>query len=505
METRGWGAACLTGMVNILGGLTFGWTAIGASSAAAMLWPCMYNSDNSWKNSGLVAFINVGATMGSLGGGYVWQRLGFKKSLALGSILACTAAWSMFAYDYGQQMAARFVTGVGIGIISSTAPAYVNQMSERYFDSDDSPTGKIGGRLGCLFQVAVTFGIFLANFAGYFLLGEHRDDGSLFNDDGSGFCNEYEVSDPHWYRNQNTFLFVPGCGLSALTLLLSFIMEESPLWVQNDGYQQASDAEGKFESEVVAKEPTSTRTWILGVMGCVALQLTGINAVMFYSGKFFDAANYKHKVFGSVLVMAWNFISTLIALVLVNKFGRRGLMLRGLFLVAVSITLLTPMDEWIHNDSAKAAMCFGCLGVYILGFEMGPGCLFWVYLPELAPPGSPLFAFCNALQWVFTLIVTFVFPPLQEAVGGYVFWFFAAPALVSFVFHVFCLPETGGSDPRKAQMYAKDMLRNTSGDKAWNVLTMKNRIEAGDWILDPSPSSPTYKQPFPDEQVQLAH
>eukprot|EP00756_Hemistasia_phaeocysticola_P006372 Hpha_TRINITY_DN13795_c0_g2::TRINITY_DN13795_c0_g2_i1::g.142822::m.142822 len=230
------------------------------------------------------------------------------------------------------------------------------------------------------------------------------------------------VGRPRSARSWRPRLCLMGMFLAAprTCLLLSFFIEESPMWVP----KQASDRE-----DVAAKEPTPVRTWIIGVMGCVALQLTGISAVMFYSGKFFDAANYQHKVFGGVMVMGWNFITTLIALVLVNRFGRRGLMLRGLFLIAVSICLLTPMDEWIHNDTAKAAMCFACLGLYILGFEIGPGCLFWVYLPELAPAGSPLFAFCNSLQWLFTLLVTFLFPPLQEAVGGYVFWFFAVPAL----------------------------------------------------------------------------
>lgn len=490
METqRGWSTAVITGFVNILGGLTFGWTAIGASSAAAMFWPCMYNSNNTWQNSALVAFVNVGCAVGSLVGGYVWERIGHRKALAIGGLLACAAIWTGFADSYAQQMIARFVTGLGIGIISSTAPSYVNQMSESYFESDESPTGRIGGQLGCLFQVAVTFGIFLASISGYFLLGEHRDDGSLYTDDPSakGFCNQYEDSDPDWYRHQNTYLFIPGTALSFCTFLLSFVIEDSPLWVAKDGYL-AADEEGRFKQEPVVKEATPTRTWILGVMGCVALQATGINAVMFYSGKFFDAANFKQKVMGSVIVMGWNFVSTLIALVLVNKFGRRGLMLRGLFLVMVSITLLTPMDEFIDDDTVKAVMCFVCLTVYILGFEMGPGCLFWVYLPEVAPSKSPLFAFCNALQWIFTLIVTFAFPPVQEAVGGYVFWFFAGPAIVSFIFHLYCLPETGGPDPQKAQMIAKALLRNEYGDKPWNVLKSESRDA---------------DRPLPDEQVQL--
>eukprot|EP00662_Eupelagonemidae_sp_cell21_P052942 gene52942-38916_t len=143
-------------------------------------------------------------------------------------------------------------------------------------------------------------------------------------------------------------------------------------------------------------------------MGCVALQLTGINAVMFYSGKFFDAAHYEHKVLGSVLVMAWNFVATIFAIGLVDRFGRRGLMNLGLLLIAVSITLLTPMDEWVHDDSVKAVLCF-----------MGPGCLFWVYLPEVAPEGCPLLPVANGLQWLFTLLVTFAFPGMQNAMQGY--------------------------------------------------------------------------------------
>eukprot|EP01065_Artemidia_motanka_P048182 TRINITY_DN7721_c0_g1_i1.p2 TRINITY_DN7721_c0_g1~~TRINITY_DN7721_c0_g1_i1.p2 ORF type:complete len:535 (+),score=203.79 TRINITY_DN7721_c0_g1_i1:82-1605(+) len=503
-DTRGWSSAILVGMVNVMGGLIFGWVAIGSNTAAGLLWPCMYDSYNSWKNSALQSMVNVGAAAGSLGGGAVWSKLGFKKGLLVGSLLSCGSVWTMFAYSYAQQVGARILTGLGIGIISSCAPEYVGQMSKLYFESDDAPTGRIGGRLGCLFQVAVTFGILLSNIAGYFLLGSNRDDGSLSNAEGSGFCQEYEDSDPHWYRKQNTWLFLPGLCISGLTVLLSFIIEESPTWKFRDqqGYQRA-DVEYAGDDE--QKEPTPRRTWILGVMGCVALQLTGINAVMFYSGKFFDAANYKHKIFGSVLVMAWNFVTTLIALVLVNKFGRRGLMMRGLFLIMVSITLLTPFDQWVTNDSVKAAMCFVCLGVYILGFEMGPGCLFWVYLPEVAPEGSPLFPFANALQWTFTLIVTFMFPPLQDAVDGYVFWFFAVPAILAFGFHLVCLPETGGDNPQENQRYAKDMLRNDDGTKPWNVPKMEKGRADGSWVLSGDAASmPGYDKPYPDDGIGYA-
>eukprot|EP00666_Eupelagonemidae_sp_cell4sb_P009524 gene9524-10763_t len=241
------------------------------------------------------------------------------------------------------------------------------------------------------------------------------------------YCEEGH--DVQWYRDQNMWLYLPGAVLCVLLMLLTLLIEESPVWKERQDKQALGD--GGHTEAGSRQEPTPSRTWILAIMGTIAMQLTGINAVMFYSGKFFDSANYSKKQLGSCLVMAWNFVSAFIAIVLITRVGRRGLMVTGMFMIAVSITLLTPFDEWVRDDGAKAVLCFACLAVYILGFELGPGSLFWVYLPEVAPPSSPMFPVASGLTWVFSIAITFGFPPIQEAIDAYVFWVFAFFAWVT--------------------------------------------------------------------------
>jgi len=176
------------------------------------------------------------------------------------------------------------------------------------------------------------------------------------------------------------------------------------------------------------------------------MQLTGINAVMFYSGLFFDPAHFDQKVLGNVFVMIWNFLSTLIALQLVDRAGRRPLLVLAMGIIFVSLVVLTPFELFVTGNSTKAILTFICLAAYIAAFEFGPGTLFWVVCNEIFPSGSSAFPMLNALQWSFTLIITFFFPPLQKLIGVYVFLVFAVPALFTFFFFYFFLPETKGME-----------------------------------------------------------
>eukprot|EP01062_Namystynia_karyoxenos_P055914 TRINITY_DN46927_c0_g1_i1.p1 TRINITY_DN46927_c0_g1~~TRINITY_DN46927_c0_g1_i1.p1 ORF type:complete len:496 (+),score=137.95 TRINITY_DN46927_c0_g1_i1:99-1490(+) len=435
-------AVLLSALVNVMGGMLFGYVAIGCNAAAGVLWACLYGLQGDWGIAGLQSLVNVGAAAGSLGGGYLWTTLGLRRTLLIGCVLTLSCLLTGRADTYMQQSIARIVSGAGVGVLSCAAPTYVEHMSQYYFSA------RVSGRVGCLFQVSLTLGLLAACVVGYVVLGPLRDEAPWPSGaDAVGYCGQRT---PAQHAAANFALFVPGVLAALVGVLLCFVIDESPVWLEG----QSSGPDAK---PAAAAEDTPRRTWILSFMGSVAQQLTGINAVMFYSTRFFEAAHFEQKLLGSVFVMLWNFLSTVAAVGLISRFGRRGLMNIGLVLMAMSITLLTPVDEWIQNDALRSALCFICLAAYVLGFEVGPGSLFWVYLPEVAPKGSPVFAFATTMAWVFSLLVTFCFPPLQAMMQGYVFLFFAVPSAACVVFHYFCLPETGGHENQAA---ARRLMKN---------------------------------------------
>lgn len=212
-----------------------------------------------------------------------------------------------------------------------------------------------------------------------------------------------------------------------------------------DAYAQP-EQESLVSLGSTANTKTPLLSWIIGIMGAVALQLTGINAVMFFGTSFFKDAGFEQLMLGQIFIGLWNFFATLIALSVVGRFGRRKLLLPSLFLLCISLLLLSVCDSLIHDHNLKVIMNFILLVIYIGAFEMGPGCLFWVICNEIFPSGSPAFATMNGLQWMFTLIVTATFPGLRNYLNSWVFLLYSVFAGIAFVFHLIYLPETKGMD-----------------------------------------------------------
>lgn len=260
-------------------------------------------------------------------------------------------------------------------------------------------------------------------------------------------------------QDRCAMLFLPGAALCIVTAAFVLLLPDIP----PDGDDEEEEERGRLVEDEGAGgratpglrqlcAPDTARATALAATGVVGLQLTGINAVMFYCSNFFDAAHFKQRVLGTVFVMAWNWLTTFIAGALVERRGRRGLYLPAMGVITVSMLLLAPFDH-ISDDAVKSALCFVCLGAYIAAFEIGPGTLFWIVTNELFRPdvGEVAFPVMNAGQWLLTLAVTFVFPLLNDAMGSWVFLLFAAPGAYSFAFAHRYLPETKGKTRTEIQ------------------------------------------------------
>lgn len=453
-------------MLAILGGSIFGYVLIGISSAALTIWRCYYglaarNEENQWWIGALFAVINVGGLPYGLVAGNVMEAFGRKKTVTAGGVVIFVGTLlSAVAPTYSAQACARVLTGVGVGMIMSSVPVYIAEMAPKHRR----------GTLQALFQVCVTLQILAGNVAGYYILGPHRD---LLPQE---YCPMHTTAE---IALKNLILLAPGMLLALIVIIVgATIMPESEAWsgyVQPEsekdfadgdestklcntdagygGYEDGEKGNALAADEDAVEIPRS----ILGLLKCpqsliaaymmaLAQQATGINAVMFYAPKFLALGGVELKMLGSVCVMFWNFITTVLAMFLVDKVGRRTLLLPSMFFMAISLLSMGPIYAGIHEGYLSSIWCFVPLLVFVTGFEVGPGTLFGVILNEIFPEevlpfGAPI---VGTSSGIFALITTVIFPPLELKLGTGVFGIFGIITAIVWVYLLVFLPETRG-------------------------------------------------------------
>ncbi|KNH06405.1 sugar transporter family protein [Perkinsela sp. CCAP 1560/4] len=416
-------------LVNVLGGLLLGFGAIGINTALGPLYTCCFKllpeAQYSWQLACLIASVNVGAALGAVFGGTFSDHYGRKPTMVIGGVFCFASVFSLFWNSYYWHLASRVVTGLGVGLTSSTCGSYVSEMA---------PSRKRGS-LGTLYQVFITVGIFLASLVSYVVLGADRD---LPSDE---YCQALSTTG---VLASAKVRILTGIFLSIALVFTAFTA--SPLTPESNSWIARKDALRRRPKKSFLLLFSASRPLAICVANACALQLTGINAVMFYCAKFLEASNVSQKILGTVCIMFWNFVTTLISLALSDRAGRRKLLVPSVMTLTLSMFLLTVVVRCapFMDRVTCSVISFLLLAIYIAAFEIGPGTLFWVVCNEVFPEElSQLgFGFINALQWGFTLLVTFTFPSLQNTLGPYVFLIFGVPGAFITAFLYLCLPET---------------------------------------------------------------
>jgi len=289
------------------------------------------------------------------------------------------------------------------------------------------------GIFGALFQLSLTFAILLAYVVGYGLS---------------------KIERPYDWR---TMLGV-GAAPGVICLLVGLVMPESSVWLSK---QEMRGISREFtEEEELVKEgafsapggwvglfsPRNFRVLSLALVLPLALQLTGINAVIYYANTIFENAgvNKDDVIFATMGVGAWNFITTFIALGFVERTGRRPLILGGLFVMVIA-DLVLCVSSLAIPDPAGSYISMVSVFLFIAGFEGGVGCLFWVVATEVFPEEikDSGVAMVNALQWGLNLLLAMLFLLAVDNIGlGYTYLIFGSVGIFSVVYLFFFLPET---------------------------------------------------------------
>jgi MFS family permease len=359
-------------------------------------------------------------------------------------ITICGAFSQAFSPRFWILIVLRCLLGFGVGLTGVVCPLYVSEMAD--LDHEEKT-----GFLGTLFQLAITVGIVFAFLVGLII----RLDSSL--------------GDLQWR-------LIIGTGILPAILLLVigvFLMPESTSWLRSVGNENASldisGAPSKNCCEILSRK--HFKKFITGVMLAACLQLTGINVVMFFGGDILNKTpigeNDVAVQLANLGIGVWNSITTIIGVALVGRMKRKTLIIAGTVILTGSNVLigfggLLSKDPTANTFTAVVVVFIG-LALFLLGFEIGPGCLFWVLVNEIFPPEikEQGVGLVNLLQWGFNLLVTSVFPELISATSlATTFWIYAGIGVLVVIYLQLFLEETNDKSAINGTYDENEILRS---------------------------------------------
>lgn len=418
-------------VVAALGGLLFGFDTVVISGTTSGL-TATYHLSPFMKGFTVSAAL-WGTVLGSLLAGIPGDRFGRRDSLRMMAVLylisaiGCAAAWSWAAL-----VIFRFIGGLGIGGSSVLGPMYIAEIAPASWR----------GRLVGFFQFNVVFGILVA-YLSNFLIG----------------LRHFGANEWRW-----------DLGVTAIPATFFFVMlftiPRSPRWlVKKQRIAEAREVlkltgDENYERDLQeirasidaehghADEPLFSTKYRLPIFLAVSIaffnQFAGINAILYYLNDIFASAGFS-KVSGSlqaIFVGLTNLIFTMIAMSVIDKFGRKKLLLIG----AVGTAACLAGVAAIFATGKHIELLIWLLVIYIAFFAFSQGAVIWVYISEVFPnrvraKGQSLGSFTH---WICAALISLGFPTLAKWSRPLPFVFFAAITLLQFIVVLFLYPETKG-------------------------------------------------------------
>ncbi|MGZ9586000.1 sugar porter family MFS transporter [Paenibacillus marinisediminis] len=427
----------LVSIVAALGGLLFGFDTAVVSGAVGFMKE--HFALNEVQVGWAVSCLIVGCIAGAASAGVLGDKFGRKKVLMMAAFLFIVGSiGSAIPATFNGYIVARIIGGIGIGITSALCPLY---------NAEIAPA-KYRGRLVALNQFATVTGIFLTYFVNLAISG--------YGD------NLWDIS--MGWRWMFGFGVVPG----VLFLVLLFFVPESPRWLIKQGKAAESlpillkihgeelakkevlDIKKSFEQENGSIRelfsPTLRIALIVGVGLAILQQVTGINAVMYYAPEIFKetGAGTNSALIQTILVGFINFVFTILAIWLIDKVGRKVLLLAGTALMTLSLAVIGAA---FHTGHTSGPLVLIFILVYVASFAMSLGPVVWVMMSEIFPNRirGKATALAAMVLWVADYIVSQTFPPMLASAGPAItFWIFGIMSLIAFLFTWRVVPETKG-------------------------------------------------------------
>jgi SP family xylose:H+ symportor-like MFS transporter len=448
-------------LIATLGGLLFGYDTAVISGAVGSLKAYFIDprhlSDPNDANS-LWGIVNssalIGCILGGLVGGWVSTHIGRKRGLIIAAVLFLVSAIGAAAPEFPFAPVGhggpgymwnfvfyRILSGIGVGLASMLSPMYIAEIAP----------ARIRGNLVAWNQFAIIFGMLVIYFVNFGI--------SKF---GSG---------DEWLNTIGwRYMFLSGAIPAAAFLLLLFFVPETPRYLMLKGDEAGARAvlakigtaeEGEKEiTEIRASlsEHHSGRLFsfgalliFIGIMLSVFQQFVGINVVLYYAPEIFKNVGFdtNASLFQTIIVGAVNLVFTVVAILTVDKLGRKPLQIIGALVMAVAMLALGGAFAL----QIKGVTALLCMLLYIAGFAVSWGPVVWVLLSEIFPNQirGKAMAVAVTMQWIANFVVSWTFPILNDNPTlvrafnhGFAYWIYGVMSILAAIFMWKFVPETKG-------------------------------------------------------------
>jgi sugar porter (SP) family MFS transporter len=432
----------VTSFIAALGGLLFGFDTAVISGTIPFITKYFELSDAmlGWAVSSALVGCLVGSITAGKPGDIYGRRLMLK---VLAIMFLFSALGTGLAHSLTIFVIARFLGGLAIGGASVIAPMYISEIAPAH----------LRGRLVALSQLAIVSGILVAFFSNYLLMN---------------------TGEMNW-----RYMYLAGAVPAIIFFVLLFFVSQSPRWLVMVGkIDEARDVIKKVNAEedvnkimdeitqsinkeslgadvAIFKKPY-LRLVLIGIAVGMFNQFTGINTILYYAPTIFKSAGFSQDSASlqTVMVGFTNLVFTLIAMTLIDKLGRKFLLMMG----AVGMTIFLGLfaNAFLKQQFEGYGLLIFVMG-FIAFFAMSQGAVIWVILSEMFPNnirarGSSIGSFSH---WVFNALISFLFPIAVTHIGvGPVFVFNAVATLFSFFFFWKYLVETKGKSLEEIEKLA---------------------------------------------------
>ncbi len=413
-----------------LGGFLFGFeTAVisGAEKIIQELWHL-----SSFWHGFTVSISLIGTIFGAIAAAKPSQKFGRKRVLKVVALLYLLSAIGCgLSYNWHMFLFFRLLGGISVGVSSVVGPLYISEIAP----------AQLRGRMTGMFQIMIVSGIFIAYLTNYLFAG---------------------IGEDAW-RYMLGIMAIPALAF----LILLNTIPYSPRWLmlnnreeeakkvfaelgQSDtDFIQGNNSDSKEESlfQKKYKKPI-----IFAVLLAVFNQFTGINAILYYAPRIFEMAGFSRELafLQPIFIGGTNLLFTLIGMSIIDKYGRKKLLLSG----AVGMFIFLLLAAFGLKSGENQYLLYYIIG-FIASFALSQGAVIWVFISEIFPnavraKGTSL---GSTTHWVMAALISWVFPIVVEnIVGGgfYIFMFYAIMVVLSFFF-ILGMPETKGKSLEQIQ------------------------------------------------------
>lgn len=437
-------------LVVATGGLLFGYDLV-VIGGAKEFYELVYGLSSPFIKGWGVSSCIVGCIIGAMGVGKPADVFGRKKMLSISAVLFfISAIGSGYAPTFFQFIVYRLIGGIGMGIASTVSPMYIAEIAPEH----------IRGRLVSIQQLNIVIGILLAQLINYVILQSHPiPDG---------------VTGPAILETWNgqigwRWMFAAESIWALLFFVLLFFVPNSPRWlcrIEKDdeaknvlqkigGLEYAeiylADIKDTLKDSHHIKEyaellkPKMLKILIIGITIAVFSQWCGINVIFNYAHDIFKAAGYDVSgvLFNLLIIGVTNFVFTIVAILTIDKLGRKKLLLAGAVTLGIAFVLV---GVCFHRQiQGIGVLVLVLMAIAFFASTIGP--VTWVMLSEIFPNRIRGIATSIAVLalWVANFILSLTFPSLNTYLGpAKTFWIYAGVCFAGALFVIFYVPETKG-------------------------------------------------------------